>query len=128
MNLKKNNQNRPKGDTVRFNLVRDISKPGQVYWDSNVTLNGLFGMTRPGRARTYSTITFTDYTDLQVRFICQEINHSWYTEAKISYYISIRNRGFDSIAKVAPIIDNFRKLGGDLNKLQFLKNDLNCTN
>ena len=93
-----------------------------------MTLYGFFGESRPGKARTYSTIIYTDYTDLQARFICSELKHAWYTEAKISYYISIRNRGFDSISKVAPIMDQFKKVVSNLNRIEFLKNDLTCLN
>ena len=113
---------------VNFELVRDISKPGEVFWEEDVTLKGIFGNTYPGKSKTYSTIIFTDYTNLQVRFVCTELNHFWYTEARISYYISTRDRAFNSISQVAPHIAKFRELGANLNKMYFLKNDLSCKN
>lgn len=89
---------------------------------------GYFGEKRTVKARTYSTTIYTDYTNVQARFICTELKHFWYTEARISYYISIRNRSFDSVSKIAPILDQFRKLGANINRIEFLKNDLTCRN
>ena len=116
------------GGVIDFTLLRKISKPGQIYFEDDVALTGFFGQNYNGKATFYSTIIFTDYNNIQVRFTCGELYHFWYTEAKISYYISIKNRGFDSISKVAPYIDQFRGLGADLNKIRFLKNDLSCKN
>ena len=113
---------------VDFILVRNISKPGQVYWESNQTLFGFFGRPYTGKAITYSTIIYTDYTSLQVRFICTELRHFWYTEAKISYYISTKDRSFDSVSKIGPHINRLRELGSDLNRMLFLKNDVSCAN
>ena len=109
-------------------IVRKISKPGQVYWENNQTLFGFFGRPYTGKATTYSTIIFTDYTSLQVRFICTELRHYWYTEAKISYYISTKDRKFDSVSQVAPHIFGLREFGSDLNRMLFLKNDVSCAN
>jgi hypothetical protein len=106
--------------------TRTISKPGEVFWDEDVALKGFFGNTYSGKTRFYSTIIFTDYTNLQVRFICNELKHFWYTEARIAFYISTKNRGFNSISQVAPHIQTLRELGVDLNKMGFLKNDLTC--
>ena len=103
-------------------MIRDISKPGQVYYDDDVTLYGYFGESRVGKAKTYSTIIYTDYTDVQATFICGELKHFWYTEAKISYSISIRNRNFDSLSKIALILNRFKILGTDLNKIVFSTN------
>ncbi len=119
---------RADGKTIEFKIVRDISKPGQVYYDDDQTLYGLFGQNYTGLARTTSTTIFTDYTNIQARFICTELKHFWYTEAKISYYISIRNRSFDSISKIAPVLNLFRKIGVNIGDIEFLKNDLTCTN
>lgn len=119
---------RADGETVEFKIVRDISKPGQVYYDDDQTLYGFFGQNYTGKARTTSTTIFTDYTNIQARFICTELKHFWYTEAKISYYISIRNRSFDSISKIAPVLNLFRKIGVNIGDIEFLKNDLTCTN
>jgi len=91
-------------------------------------LYGFFGEAKTGKARTTSTTIYTDYTNIQARFICTELKHFWYTEAKISYYISIRNRNFDSISKIAPVLNLFRKNGANLRNIEFLKNDLTCTN
>ncbi|CAF0834838.1 unnamed protein product [Brachionus calyciflorus] len=102
------------GEQIDFTIVRNITRPGEVYDISDETLYGIFGQPYTGKATTYSTVTYTDYTSIQVRFICKELNHFWYTEAFISYYISIRDRSFDSIAKVAPHIEDFRKLGADI--------------
>lgn len=89
---------------------------------------GFFGTPYTGKATRYSTVIFTDYTNVQVRFVCTELNHFWYTEADISYYISIRDRGFNSVSQIAPHIDELRELGADLNQIQFIKNDLSCSN
>ncbi|CAF0939397.1 unnamed protein product [Brachionus calyciflorus] len=116
------------GEQIDFTIVRNITRPGEVYDISDETLYGFFGQPYTGKAITYSTVTYTDYTNIQVRFICKELNHFWYTEAFISYYISIRDRGFDSISKVAPHIEDFKKLGADIRKIKFLKNDFSCKN
>ncbi len=99
-----------------------------MFTDDDVTLTGIHGKEYPAKSRFYSTVIFTDYTNLQVRFVCAELKHFWYTEARISYYISTRSRSFDSISQVEPHIQKFRELGADLNKIQFLKNDLTCVN
>ena len=119
---------RADGKTIEFKIIRDISKPGQIYYDDDQTLYGFFGEPRTGKARTTSTTIFTDYTSIQARFICTELKHFWYTEAQVSYYISIRNRNFDSISKIAPILNSFRKLGANIGNIEFLKNDLTCNN
>lgn len=116
------------GEEVNFNLVRNISKPGEVYWERNQTLYNFFGRPYTGKSTVYSTIVFTDYSSVQVRFICSELRHFWYTEAQISFYISIKDRRFDSISRVAPYINQLRDLGANLNSIMFLKNDLSCTN
>jgi hypothetical protein len=116
------------GKEVNFILVRKISKPGEVYWERNQTLYDFFGRPYTGKSTVYSTIVFTDYSSVQVRFICSELRHFWYTEAQISYYISIKDRSFDSISRVAPYINQLRDLGANLNSIMFLKNDLSCTN
>jgi hypothetical protein len=118
----------PNGQVIDLTIVRQISKPGEVFWENNVTLYGMFGRPYTGKATTYSTIIYTDYTNVQLRFICRELRHFWYTEAQISYYISTKNRSFDSVAQIAPHLDTFRALGGDLNKILFFKNDLTCSN
>ena len=82
-----------------------------MFWDEDVTLTGMI-----------------NYKNVQVRFVCTELKHFWYTEALIAYYISIRNRSFDSVSQVAPLIDKFREVGADLNQIRFLKNDLTCKN
>ena len=116
------------GQVVDIELVRDISKEGEIFWETEVTLNGVFGNPYTGKGTRYSTVIFTDYTNIQDRFECTELKHFWYTEAEISYYISTRDRSFNSISQVAPHIDRFRELGADLNKMRFLKNDLSCKN
>jgi len=91
-------------------------------------LYNFFGRPYTGKATTFSTISHTDYTNIQVRFICRELRHFWYTEAEISYYISIKDRAFDSVAQIAPHLEKLRALGGDLNRIMFFKNDLSCSN
>ena len=113
---------------VDFIIVRKIFKPGQVYWEDDQTLFGYNDKPYTGKATTYSTIIYTDYTSLEVRFICTELRHYWYTEAKIRYYISTKDRKFDSVSKVGPQIDRLRELGSDLNRMLFLKNDVSCAN
>lgn len=85
-------------------------------------------MAYTAKSKTYSTIVFTDYTSVQVRFTCTETDYFWNTKATISYYISIRDRSIDSIARISPYINQLRELGANLNKMKFLKNDLTCTN
>jgi hypothetical protein len=116
------------GRVVDLTIVRKISRPGEVYWEGNATLFNFFNRPYTGRATTYSTITYTDYTNVQVRFICRELRHFWYTEAEIAYYISVKDRSFDSVAQIAPHLERFAALGGDLNRIIFFKNDLSCTN
>ena len=99
-----------------------------MFTDDDVTLTGIFGQTRPGKSRMYSTIIFTDYKNVQVNFVCGELKHFWYTEARIAYFISTRDRAFNSISQVAPHIEKLRELGADLNQIRFLKNDLTCKN
>ena len=89
---------------------------------------GFFGQKYTGKTTIYSTIIYTDYKNIQVRFLCSELNNFWYTEAKISYYISIRNRTFDSVSQIALFINQLRELGLDLNNMRFIKNDLSCSN
>jgi hypothetical protein len=116
------------GQSVNFKLARDISKPGQFYFDSDQTLFNCFGEPRTGKARTNTTIIFTDYTNVHAGLVCTELKHYWYTEAKINYFISIRNRNFDSISKIAPVLNLFRKIGVNIQNIEFIKNDLTCTN
>ncbi|RNA19385.1 hypothetical protein BpHYR1_020374 [Brachionus plicatilis] len=105
----------------------DHSRPGVFLSQSERTLYGVFGNTYQKNVTTESIVLYID-SDLELRYACTQLDHFWYSEADYSYYISIKNRNFDSISKLVPLFEKIKAIPEDLNKLHFLMNDLSCTN
>lgn len=94
---------------------------------SERTLYGFFGNAYQKNVTTESIVLYID-SDLELRYACTQLDHFWYSDVDYFYYISIKNRNFDSISKLVPLFEKIKAIPEDLNKMHFLKNDLSCTN
>lgn len=81
---------------------------------------GFFGNSYKKNVTTESIVLYID-NQLELRYSCTQLDHFWYSEVDSYYYISIKNRNFDSISKLVQLFQKIKSIPEDLNKIQFLK-------
>lgn len=89
---------------------------------------GFFGNTYSTKVSVDSLIVYTDYDSVQLRFACVNLNNFWYGDKFMYYFILIRDRNFDSIRKISPLIQTLKSIGASLDNMVLLKNDISCPN
>ncbi|CAF0885332.1 unnamed protein product [Brachionus calyciflorus] len=110
-----------------FNEIRKIdnARPGVFIGEEEATLYGFFGNSYQKKIPDVLTVLHID-DELLFGYVCRQLDHFWYSEAEYYFYISIRNRNFDSFSKLIPIFQKLKSIPEDLNRIQVLKNDLTC--
>ncbi|CAF0966068.1 unnamed protein product [Brachionus calyciflorus] len=119
----------PNGETFNVTQRRNIdhTRPGVYVTLEERTHYGFLGFSYQKNVTTESTVLYID-DELELRFACTQLDHFWYSEAEYYYYISVKNRNFDSFSKLVPLFQQIKDIPEDLNKLQFLTNDITCKN
>lgn len=122
--------NRPNGSVEAENTTRSVDSytPGIIKANKHVVLTDVFGKTYNSIATMDSVIIYTDYSNVQLRYSCTTLNNFWFGKKFEYYFILVRNRSFDSIKTLVPLIQALKSLGIDLNTNMVLLPNQNCTN
>lgn len=92
-----------------------------------VTVYGFFGYPHKKNATRNYTVLYSD-PNIFIVYSCLEIENFWWTEADYFYLVNVRNRGFDSINQLMPVIKAIEAIPENLNEIQFINNSPACTN
>ena len=95
------------------NTTRQIipSRPGVIIANKKVNVTGIYGEITLQSISANSIITYTDYENVQLRVSCSNVENYWIGTQFLYYFILVRNRNFDSIAKLAPLFKNLMSMG-----------------
>lgn len=74
------------------------------------------------------SIVYTDYNNVAVFFSCKLISDKLFPMADRRFFISVRNRTFDSLSQFGQAASALTQLGADLNDLRFFYQGPNCKN
>ena len=107
----------------------DPAKPGVIIASKNVNVTGIFGQVSIEKVVANSVITYTDYDNVQLRVSCSNVNNFWVGTQFLYYFVLVRDRNFDSIKFLRPVIENLIKIGiHNFENLVLLNNSASCIN
>ena len=121
----------PDGSIDDENTTRQIDsiRPGVILASKSVNVTGVFGGVSDQKVVANSVITYTDYDNVQLRVSCSNVDNFWYGTQCFYYFILVRDRKFDSIAKLTPVMQNLISIGiTKFDNLVLLKNGPDCKN
>ena len=121
----------PDGSIDDENTTRQIDsiRPGVILASKSVNVTGVFGGVSDQKVVANSVITYTDYDNVQLRVSCSNVDNFWYGTQFLYYFILVRDRKFDSIAKLTPVMQNLISIGiTKFDNLVLLKNGPDCKN
>jgi hypothetical protein len=100
-----------------------------MFTDDVTTDITLFGGSQSRPITNRAVILYTDYDAVEIYYECHESQYYWFTVPKVEYYISVRDRSFDSYTKFKTALGYLLDLGIDLdNSMAFIQNGPDCKN
>ena len=112
----------------KFNKTRNYTSDGVIKASSVVNKYGICGDVQAVSIPVDSVIVYTDYDSIQLRMSCTTIDHFWVGQRFLYYFISIRNRTFNSLKTFLHVSSILKKNRIDLNDLTFTENGPDCPN
>ena len=103
----------------------DPSRPGIISRKKEFSVKNIFGKSEKRLLDVDSYVLYTDYTNIELRYSCTEIENFWESDVDSYFYINVRNRSFDSYKQILPLVGIVRELGFDLNNMIF-PNQTSC--
>ena len=120
-----------KGTIDNENTTRQIdpSRPGVIRATKTVTVKGVFGQKSEMSVNADSVIVYTDYDNVQLRMSCSNVPDFWSGSQFLYYFVLVRSRNFDSVKKMAPVMQALIKAGiTNFDNFVLLNNNSTCIN
>ena len=89
--------NSQKNATFHFELGFNVSQGNPSMWTLNLEtdVTNILGVAYKKSIPLTSSVLFTDYTNIMIRYSCQEVENYWYKDINDDFFILVRNRTFD---------------------------------
>ena len=93
-----------------------------------ITVEGMFGEKIQKEVNVDSIILYTDYDNVQLRYACTDLDNYWEAKTDKYFYVAVRNRNFDSVKQLLPLLGMARQLGFSMDAIEFEYMGPNCKN
>jgi len=117
------------GTIIRLNETRktDPNIAGIIKTTKNITSTGVFGQCKTTSMVVDSSVLYTDYSSIQLRYSCSNVDNFLFSSKYEYYFILVRKKTFDSITELLPAVQLLKLLGINLNDMVLMNNN-NCFN